>query len=285
MQFEDMINTIQLGDCYELIKNIPDKSIDCIYVDVPYLYVSGGAGTSEIAKRATKNKIELMGKHKTYDASKSNKENMRIAMNNTNRSIDLVNSNITNGFDYKKFIEEAFRVMKKCNMFIWCSQMQIQDLMNEIKKYIDTTITILVWCKTNPIPTTNNLWLSDIEYCLYVRDKGIHLNNGYELKSKWYCSPINQKDKELYKHPTIKPLELVKRHLLHTTNENDVVLDCFCGSGTTCVACKETNRKYIGMEIDKDYYKIAINRLNGIDANGQISIFANFENLDNEEIK
>lgn len=285
MQFEDMINTIQLGDCYELIKNIPDKSIDCIYVDVPYLMISGGAGTSEIAKRATKNKIELMGRHKTYDASKSNKENMRIAMNNINRSIDLVNSNITNGFDYKKFIEEAFRVMKKCNMFIWCSQMQIQDLMNEIKKHIDSTITILVWCKTNPIPTTNNLWLSDIEYCLYVRDRGVHLNNGYELKSKWYCSPINQKDKELYKHPTIKPLELVKRHLLHTTNENDVVLDCFAGSGTTCVACKETNRKYIGMEIDEDYYKIAINRLNGIDANGQISIFANFENIENKEIK
>ena len=48
MKFEDMINTIQLGDCYELIKNIPDKSIDLCYVDVPYLMVSGGAGKSEI---------------------------------------------------------------------------------------------------------------------------------------------------------------------------------------------------------------------------------------------
>ena len=285
MQFENMINTIQFGDCYELIKNIPDKSIDCIYVDVPYLYVSGGAGTSEISKRSTKNKMELLGVGKLYDSNKKPSENLRIANNKKNQRTELNNSNITSGFYYKKFIEESFRIMKKCNMFIWCSPMQILDIMNEIHKYNTNTIVILTWNKTNPIPTTNNNWLSDVEYCLYIRDNGVKLNNGYELKSKWYCSPINQKDKELYKHPTIKPLELVKRHLLHTTNENDVVLDCFCGSGTTCVACKETNRKYIGMEIDKDYYKIAINRLNGIDANGQISIFANFENLDNEEIK
>lgn len=275
MEFENMINTIQLGDCYELIKQIPDKSIDCIYVDVPYLYKQGGAGTSEIANRATKNKIELMGKHKLYDKQKSNKENLRIAMNYINRNIDLINSDITNGFDYKTFIKESFRIMKKCNIFIWCSQMQILDIMNELNKYTKNTITILVWCKTNPIPTTNNLWLSDVEYCLYVRDSGIHLNDGYELKSKWYISTTNQEDKDKFKHPTIKPLELVKRHILHTTQPNDIVLDCFCGSGTTCLACKETDRRYIGMEIDPDYYKIAVDRLNGINVNGQTSFLFN----------
>lgn len=136
-----------------------------------------------------------------------------------------------------------------------------------------------MWCKTNPIPTTHNNWLSDIEYCVYIRGAGIKLNDGYELKSKWYVSPINQTDKSLYKHPTIKPLELVKRHILHATQKNDIVLDCFCGSGTTCIACKETNRRFIGMEIDKEYYKIAKNRLNGITANGQLSIFTNIEEI------
>lgn len=150
--------------------------------------------------------------------------------------------------------------------------------------YIQTTPTILVWCKTNPIPTTNNLWLSDVEYCIYVRGAGIKLNDGYELKSKYYISPINQSDKSLYKHPTIKPLELVKKHILHATQENDIVLDCFCGSGTTCVACKETNRRFIGMEIDKEYHKIACDRLNGIDANGQTSLFTDFEQLEMENV-
>ena len=118
-----------------------------------------------------------------------------------------------------------------------------------------------------------------IEYCLYLREEGIALNDGYELKSKWYTSPINQSDKEKFKHPTIKPLELVKRHILHTTQQNDIVLDCFCDSGTTCVACKETGRRYIGMEIDPEYYKIAVDRLNGILANGQTSIFTDFDNI------
>lgn len=136
--------------------------------------------------------------------------------------------------------------------------------------YIQTTPAILVWCKTNPIPTTNNNWLSDIEYCIYVRAEGVKLNDGYELKSKWYASPINQSDKALFNHPTIKPLDLVKRHILHSTQPNDIVLDCFCGSGTTCVACKETGRRYIGMEIDKEYWKIANDRINGIDAGGQV---------------
>ena len=273
-----MINTIQLGDCYELIKNIPDKSIDCVYVDVPYLMKQGGAGKTELSKRSIKNKIELLGGIKNYDKNLSNKENLRKAKNKNNSCKDLLNSNIAKGFDYKKFINEMFRVMKKPNMFIWCSPMQILDIMNEIYKYNKNTITILTWNKTNPIPTTNNLWLSDIEYCLYLRD-GIKLNDGYELKSKWYISPINQEEKKLYKHPTIKPLELVKRHILHTTQMGGIVLDCFCGSGTTCVACKETGRRYIGMEIDPEYYKIAINRINGINANGQTSIFTDFNNF------
>ena len=102
MKFEDMINNVILGDCYEVIKNIPDKSIDCVYVDVPYLYKQGGAGTSEIAKRATKNKIELMGTINDYDPKLSNKENLRIAKNKKNSVKEYID--ISNGFDYKLFI-------------------------------------------------------------------------------------------------------------------------------------------------------------------------------------
>ena len=164
-------------------------------------------------------------------------------------------------------------------IYIWCSKKQIHDIM---KYFIDKKhcyYEILVWCKTNPTPATNNSFLPDLEYCLMFREQGCKLNDGYELKSKYYISSLNVKDKELYEHPTIKPLELVKRHILHSTSENDIVLDCFCGSGTTCVAAKELNRRFIGMEIDSEYYKIAINRLNGVNANGQTSIFTDFDNL------
>ena len=100
------------------------------------------------------------------------------------------------------------------------------------------------------------------------------LNDGYENKSKWYTSAINKRDKDTFEHPTIKPLPLVKRHLLHATQPNDIVLDCFMGSGTTAIACKEIDRQFIGFEISEKWCKVANDRLNNIDANGQISLFA-----------
>ena len=129
------------------------------------------------------------------------------------------------------------------------------------------------------------MWLPDMEYCLCFKEaKAPRYNDGIELKSKWYLSEKNKSDKDKYEHPTIKPLELVKRHILHSTQPNDIVLDCFCGSGTTCVAAKETGRRYIGMEIDKEYWKIANDRLNGINANGQMSIFTDFEKVEKEKL-
>lgn len=248
MNFEDMINTIQLGDCYKLIKNIPDKSIDLVYIDIPYLYEEHGGGTTALAKR-----IENLTK------------------------IQL--ANIKDGIDYS-ILDELCRVMKYIYIYIWCSKEQILDLM---KYFIDKKgcrFNILTWNKTNPTPATNGTYLPDIEYCLVFKENGSpKYNDGYELKSKWYISSINKSDKDLYHHPTIKPLELVKRHLLHSTNENDIVLDCFCGSGTTCLAAKELNRRYIGIEIDPEYHKIAVNRLNGITASGQLSIFTDISKL------
>ena len=248
MKIEEIENKILLGDSYELIKKIPDKSIDCIYVDIPYLFQNGGgSGNSRIAQQVKKTKQELQDL-KIYD-----------------------------GIDYSIF-NDFIRVLKNINCFIWCSKEQVYPILKWFNENTNCTYQILTWNKTNPVPMCNGNWLSDIEYCLYF-NRQTKLNEGYELKSKWYISSLNQNDKKLYMHPTIKPLELVKRHILHTTQPNDIILDCFCGSGTTCVACKETGRKYIGIEINPEYHKIAVNRLNGINANGQTSIYTNFDEI------
>jgi DNA modification methylase len=250
MKFEDMINTIQLGDCYKLIKDIPDKSIDLVYIDIPYLFEQGG-------KEEKKSQLANRIKNQAYGEL----------------------NNIINGIDYS-ILDELCRVMKNIYIYIWCSKEQILDLTKYFVEQKKCRVNYLVWCKTDPTPMTNDVWLPDVEYCLCFKEKTApRYNDGYELKSKWYLSKKNRNDKEMFKHPTIKPLELVKRHLLHSTQENDIVLDCFCGSGTTCVACKETGRRYIGMEIDKEYHKIAVDRLNGITANGQTSIFTDFDNI------
>ena len=225
-------NNIYNVDSYKAIKEIPDKSIDCIYTDVPYLIDDGGCSGSALSqriKRVQKEEIESIRK----------------------------------GIDYSIF-DEFVRVMKKGNIFIWCSKRQIFDILNYFNQKCGWTFEILVWCKTNPTPMTNNVWLPDVEYCLYFREKGVRYNNGYEFKSKFYYAPKNKKDKDLYDHPTIKPLELVKRHLEHTTQENDIVLDPFLGSGTTAVACELNNRKWIGFEIEGKYIEVINKRLEQI---------------------
>ena len=272
MKFEDMINKIILGDCYEVIKNIPDKSIDCIYTDIPYLYNQGGSGTSSLGERTAKKRLELMGLEQNYldNKGKSRGEALRIAKNVKKTNMEI--TSIEDGIDYKIF-DDMVRVMKKINIFIWCSKLQMLDILKYFVDIKNCYFEILTWNKTNPTPTTNNSWLPDIEYCLYFREKGVVLNDGYELKSKYYTSTANVYDKDKFKHPTIKPLNLVERHIKHATQENDIVLDCFCGSGTTCVACKNTNRRYIGIELNPKWHKVSVDRLNNVQANGQQTLF------------
>ena len=106
------------------------------------------------------------------------------------------------------------------------------------------------------------------------REKSVtKLNDGYNLKSKWYMSGANVEDKKNYEHPTCKPLPLVERHLKLSTKENDIVLDCFLGSGTTALACKHTNRRYIGIELDPHYYDISCKRLKGENIHGELNLF------------
>lgn len=178
---------------------------------------------------------------------------------------------IDNGIDYS-ILDDLVRVMKKINIFIWCSNLQIPYLLNYfISKgcYYD----ILVWAKTNAMPT-NNCLLSDLEYCLYFRSEGVILNNDYYLKSKWYCSSSNKRDKKRLLHPTIKPFQIVRNHLLLATKPNDVVLDCFAGSGVTAVACIDIQRHYILIERDKGSCRVSVDRVeNKVDALGQYSMF------------
>lgn len=236
------LNNIYLGDCYDLIKQIPDKSVDLIYTDIPYLIEDGGCSKSELSLR-----IRRVQKQEIED--------------------------IRHSIDYSIF-DELCRVMKYIYIYIWCSKEQMLDIMDYFIKKKKCRFNLLVWCKTNPTPMTNNVWLPDVEYCFCFKELGApRYNDGYNLKSKYYISAKNKTDKDLYGHPTIKPLELVKRHILHSTQENDIVLDPFCGSGTTLKACKDLNRQYIGFEINPKYYQIAVDRLNNLNQRGEYSLF------------
>ncbi len=222
---------IECGDCLELMKNIPDKSIDLIVTDPPYLIENTKAG----------------GKSK-------------LAKSIQNMNDEIENNNLTRGFDII-VLDEFVRVMKNINLYVWCNHKQIPMYIDYFVNKLNCSFDILIWNKTNAMPLFNNKYLTDKEYCLYFRKGGYCNPSNYEQAKTVFYQPINSKDKKQYGHPTIKPLNIIKNLILNSSYEGDIILDPFMGSGTTPVACVETNRHYIGFELEPKYFDIACKRL------------------------
>ena len=130
-------NKLYLGDCYQLIKDIPDKSVDLVYIDIPYLYTQGGGGNSDLGKRTAKKRITLMGSgDKDIDAlvndSLTRTKALSIAKNKAKSLSATVD--LEAGIDFS-IMDELCRVMKHIYIYIWCSKLQILDLM---KFFIDS---------------------------------------------------------------------------------------------------------------------------------------------------
>ena len=217
-------NEIYNIDCMEGLKLIDDNSIDLVIIDPPY----------------------LLNINKVKNVSNMNKY-----------ANDLLN--LKDGFDLK-VLDLLIQKMKKINIYIYCSKRQVKDLLNYFSNK-NCNHEILTWHKQNPSPLINNNYLPDTEYILFFREKGVKLYGNYHTKRKYYISLTNKVDKQKYKHPTIKPLELIEYHIENSSKEGDLLLDCFAGSGTTLVGAINKNRRYIGFEIDKNYYKIAKKRI------------------------
>ncbi len=268
------LNKIYCADCYEAIKQIPDKSVDLIYTDIPYdVEDNSGGGCFGEKKR------DYHGEYERICENTNSTQKAKDAMKNLCNIKDMAF-----GIDYP-ILNEFCRVCNKIYVYIWCSKKQILPLMQYFVGEKGCRFEILTWHKTNPIPTCNNKYLSDTEYCLMFREDGTYIGGNMQSKGKYFesisesegsgfwLSPTNTTDKKKFAHPTIKPLEFVQNHLLNSTRENDIVLDPFCGSGTSCLAAKNLGRQYIGFEISSKWAKIAQDRLNNIDAHGQISLF------------
>ena len=246
---------LKQGDCLELLKDIPDKSIDLVIIDPPYEFkgAKGGGAFGDKQRNYHKEYIEL------YKKTGSTKETERLRiMSNTMKNIQH-NKVLSKGFNFE-VLDELLRLMKKVNIYIWCSKDQVRKILNYFENK-NCVIDILTWHKTNPTPMCNNTYLSDTEYLIFAREKGVKIYGTYHTKKKYYVSPANVKDKKLYKHPTIKPLNIIENLIINSSQESDTVLDCFMGSGTTGVACKKLNRNFIGIEIDENYFNIAKKRI------------------------
>lgn len=217
------------GDCLELMKKIPDNSVDIILTDPPYeIDDSGGGKNNDFFNR------KLVKDH----------------------HINF----ISHGFDMEKCFEEFFRVCKIPNFLIFCSNKQVSKIMSYFEnKKLSTTL--LVWNKTNPIPLCYNKYISDVEFIVYAHGHGATFNNEtpFEYKKKVFTSGVVSSKNRL--HPTQKPIELLTRYIELHSKAGGVVLDPFMGSGSTGIACVNTDRKFIGIELDDNFYNIAERRL------------------------
>ena len=269
-----------LGNSLDKIKDkIENKSIDLILTDPPYI-ISRDSGMDQFHK-FVQNKEEFVKTEKDWLEYKSKNSSNYSDLQEDNflrygtiygdkYAIKTKFGSWDNEFtldvldQYIKLFYEKLVDGGTCIIFfdIW----KLSYLKEIMEKYKFKQIRFLEWIKTNPQP--RNSKINYLTNCREIALLGIKksnptFNSQYDNAIYKYPFP-GGKDRI---HPTQKSLplfiDLVKKH----SNENDVVLDPFAGSGTTCVAAKETNRQYIGIERDEKYYKLAKKRIERLHEN------------------
>jgi site-specific DNA-methyltransferase (adenine-specific)/modification methylase len=220
-------------DCIEGMKKIDSNNIDAIITDVPYNLGEGNPNLIKFKNREDMNKANI---------DKWNKD-----------------------FNPIEWLPEAKRILKNDgNIFVFTSHRNFGDYFNWMDKNFERTF-FGAWHKTNPVPQVRKVsFLSSLE--LFICS--------WNVPHKWNFSsqndmhnlieyPICMGD-ERTEHSAQKPLDVMAYIIKVTTNENDVVLDPFMGSGTTAIASRLLNRNFIGFEIDNNYYNISLKRIMNI---------------------
>jgi site-specific DNA-methyltransferase (adenine-specific) len=152
-------------------------------------------------------------------------------------------------------VAAEFNRICKGSIYTFCGTEQISGLVDSFRRHGMTT-RVGAWEKTNPSPMNGTrLWISGLEFCVFARKANATFNEHCK-KALWQAPSGRSKV-----HPTQKPVSLMERLILASSKSNDVVLDNCMGSGSTGVACANTGRRFIGMERDAEYFRIASNRI------------------------
>jgi site-specific DNA-methyltransferase (adenine-specific) len=203
------------GDCLEVMKDIPDGSVDMVLADIPY---------GEVNQRSS-----------------------------GLRKLDRGNADVCE-IDLSAMVSEAVRVCSG-SFYVFCGTEQVSSLISSFKDHKLTT-RLCAWEKSNPSPMNGTkLWLSGLEFCVFARKPKATFNEHCQKALRKY--PVGRSKI----HPTEKPVKLMQRLVEASSNEGDIVLDFTMGSGTTGVACVNTGRDFIGIELDETYFGIAKDRI------------------------
>ena len=243
-------------DCLKILEEIPENTFDMIFADPPYMLSNGGI-TCQNGQVVSVNK----GK---WDKSQGFEQDFEF---------------------HKKWLSACKRVLKK-NGTLWISgtyhsiyscgfamQLLGYHILNDIS-----------WFKPNASPNMCcRYFTASHEPLIWARkDKKTKHTFNYELmkngdfssdfikkpntqmRSVWAIGTPKKSEKTFGKHPTQKPLNLLERIILASTNEGDLILDPFMGSATTGVAALKHNRKFVGIEKEKEFVELAEKRLSAV---------------------
>ena len=246
-KYEDF--TLYYGDSFKILKKIEEKSIDMIFADPPYFLSSENGISCHSGK-------QVSVKKGNWDKVMSAKEKL----------------------EYNRKWLRLCRNILKDDGTIWISGTfhNIYEVGVALELEGFSIINNITWVKPNPAPNLAcRCFTNSTETILWARKqltpkkKGKHyfdyklmkeINNNKQMKDVWIM-PLPSKKEKLYgKHPTQKPIGLLERIILASTKPGDLILDPFSGSGTTGIAALNLNRKYIGVDNNKEYLEISMKR-------------------------
>ncbi len=244
--YKDDSAALFLGNIFEVLPQMDTGSVDVIFADPPYFLSNDGISCSG-GKVVSVNKGNWDKISTLEEKHEFNRRWIRLAKNILKPDGTIwISGTLHNIYSVGMALEqEGFKILNN-----------------------------ITWQKTNPPPNLSCRYFThSTETILWARknDKSARhffnyelmkeLNGGKQMKDVWTGNLTPQKEKIFGKHPTQKPLYLLEKILLASTQENNLVLDPFCGSGTTGVVCKLLNRKFIGIDNNEDFIKLSKERL------------------------
>ncbi|OGD57046.1 DNA methylase N-4 [Candidatus Berkelbacteria bacterium RBG_13_40_8] len=251
--------TLYKGDCLEVLKEILDDSVDMIFADPPYLLSNGGF-TVHAGKRVSVNKGD-------WDISNGFKKDFDFHLNwiKACRHILKPAGTIWISGTYHSIYQCGFALQGAgfhiLNDICWYKPNASPNLSG---RYFTASHETLIWAKKDQKAKHT------FNYDLMRKGNwnGDFLKNpGKQMRSVWAMGTPKPIEKKFGKHPTQKPEDLLKRIILASTNENDMVLDPFTGSSTTGIAAHLLGRQFIGIDIEKEYLDLSIKRFEYLDKN------------------
>lgn len=243
---------VYLADCVDLMRLMPAGSVDAVFADPPYRISNGGV--------TVKN-----GRLDTVDKGA------------WDRSLGSFEKD--HEFN-ERWLGEVRRVLKPGGT-VWVSGTHhvIFSLGFALQTLQFRVINSVVWEKPDPPPNAlHTAFTHAHETLVWAVRRGARHTFNYDVVnssdptsqvgSVWRMPPPSRREKLHGRHPTQKPLRLVRRALLACTQEGDLVFDPFCGSGTTAVAAKELNRSFVGAELEEEYAGLAARRIGASERGG-----------------